>query len=57
MAEKLGVNVEGLDDLEEIKERLLMEVEKWQPDFVNFKTKVSKLHLNERHSKLFAHLQ
>lgn len=37
---ELDVNLGGLDTLEEMKERLVMELEKSQSGFVNFKTKV-----------------
>lgn len=40
IASKLDVNLEGLETIEEMKERLSMELEKLQPDFVNFKDKI-----------------
>jgi len=39
---ELDVDLGGLDSLEEMKERLVMELEKSQSGFVNFKTKILK---------------
>ncbi|XP_063436025.1 uncharacterized protein LOC134717044 [Mytilus trossulus] len=40
IAENLDVDLGGLDDLEDIKERLMMEFQKCQPGFINYKEKI-----------------
>lgn len=39
-AEKLGIGMDGLDTVEEMKERLTMAFQKCQPNFINYKEKV-----------------
>ena len=39
-ASELDVDLDGLNSLEEMKERLVMALEKSQSDYVNFKTRV-----------------
>lgn len=43
IAENLDVDLGGLEDLEEMKERLMMEFQKCQPGFINYKEKVGKM--------------
>lgn len=43
ISENLDVDLGGLEELEEMKERLMMEFQKCQPGFINYKEKVGKM--------------
>ncbi|XP_076095809.1 uncharacterized protein LOC143066878 isoform X2 [Mytilus galloprovincialis] len=42
IAENLDVDLEGLADLEEMKERMMMELQKRHPGFINYKEKICR---------------